>query len=319
MENSNNAAQTATEPQATEVANKKPDQEGQYEILSKTIADAVALVKSFSARLFKANANYKKTQKLPAEAPGKKQFIMFAAKVAALQKHVDKLFGAHNKKKREPGDNRKTGFNRMVLVSPGITELMKLGDWGVLSEVKPDRGVVTHRLVTRFLSNYIDLHELKVPEAPSKWAANPAIERLFEHEWEKKQINRGAVMHTDIQKLLVPHMDKIPEGSHEQRKEAFYREKCDDTGELGGATKKIFDLRKRLETLGDAVTKQNEVLSWCRSHRQGQGVTAEVEVGLKAAVAEYKKVGAELRSSADAYGFTYSKDFPRLPKLCIEI
>jgi hypothetical protein len=308
-----------TEPVVADAANKKSDQENYYDNLTKTIGDAHALVKSFSSRLFKVNANYKKLQQLPAEAPGKKQLIMFAAKVAALQKHTDKLYGSHNRKKREPSVDHKTGFNRMILASPAVTEIMKLGDWGMLSEVKADRGVVTHRIVTRFVSNYIDLNCLKNPNEPSRWSANPAVERLFENEWEKKGINRASIKYTDIQKLLVPHMDKVIEGSHEQRKEAFYREKCDDAGELGGATKKIFDLRKRLETLGDQVEKQNEVLSWCRTHRPGQGVTAEVETGLRTAVVEYRKVGAELRASADAFGFTYSKDFPHTPKLCVEI
>lgn len=312
-------ASTVVEPAGQDAAPKKNEQEVNYDSLSKTISEITALVKSFSGRLFKPNANYKKIQKLPAEAPGKKQFIMFASKVAALQKHADKLYGTHNKKKRETSVDQKTGFNRLILASPKLTTLMKLQDWGLASEARPDRGVVVQRDVTRFCSNYIDLHCLKNPHEPSKWAANPEIEDLFKDEWEKKGINRSSIQYIEIQKLLVPHMDKIVEGSVEQRKEAYYREKCDDNGEFGGATKKIFDLRKQLEVLYDQVEKKNDVLNWCRTHRPGQTVTADLEVDLRASVTEFRKVGAEIRASADAYGFTYSKEYPRTPKLCVEV
>uniref|UniRef100_A0A6C0CH24 Uncharacterized protein n=1 Tax=viral metagenome TaxID=1070528 RepID=A0A6C0CH24_9ZZZZ len=315
----------------TPVVPKEEEQtaaEENYESLTRSIASAKRLVEAFSTRLFKPATNYKKVQGFEDGAPGKKNFISMAAKIGALQKDVDKMHRTHTKKPRPPGSNEKTGFKRLVLVSEELSKFMGLAEWDVMSEAHPDRGVITHAVVTRFISNYTALMCLKTGST-SAWTADPALEQLFSKTkitdesgkvavvdvWEKEGVNRKSASCPDLQKLLKYHMEKLLPMSTEMRKEAFYRDKSADTGEFGSATKKIFDLRHRLASAEAQIEKNNRMWTNCCKKRPGQGVTIEYERIVKENVEEFKKVGAEIRTSCDNYGFTYAPQYPALPKV----
>jgi hypothetical protein len=300
-----------------------------YESLTRSIANAKKLVGDvFPQRLFRPAADYKKKQGFEKDAPGKKQFISMAAKIGALQKDVDKMYRTHTKKARPAGSNEKTGFKRLVLVSEELSKFMGLDAWGVMSEARPERGVVTHAVVTRHVSNYTALMCLKTGST-SHWAADKAIEELFSRTkitddtgksavvdvWDKEGVNRKSASCPDLQKLLKYHLEKLLPMSAEMRKEAFYREKSADEGEFGSATKKIFDLRKRLTAAEANIEKANRMWANCCKKRPGQGITLEYERIVKESVAEFQKIGAEIRTNCDNYGFTYAPQYPVLPKI----
>lgn len=294
-----------------------------YESLTRSIADARKLVEVFSTRIFRPGPDYKKKQGFDKDAPGKKQFISMAALIGSLQKDVDKQYKTHTKKTRPAGSSEKTGFKRLVLCSKELSKFMGLAEWGVMSEAHPDRGVVTHAVVTRYISNYTALMCLKTG-ATSAWAADKALDDLFSKTetydasgklvildvWNKEGVSRQNASCPDLQKLLKYHMEKLLPGSVEMRKEAFYREKSADNGELGAATKKIFELRRQLATAESNVEKHNRMWTNCCKKRPGQGVTAEYEKIVKEAIEAYKKIGAEVRTHCDNYGFAYTPAFP---------
>lgn len=322
----------ATPAVETPVAPKEDEQtaaDEYYESLTRSIANAKKLIGDvFPQRLFRPGADYKKKQGFAKDAPGKKQFISMAAKIGALQKDVDKMFRTHTKKARPAGSNEKTGFKRLVLVSEELSKFMQLAEWDVMSVARPDRGVVTHAVVTRHVSNYTALMCLKTGQT-SAWAADKALEELFAKTrvtdesgkttvidvWDKEGVNRKSASCPDLQKLLKYHLEKLAPMSAEMRKEAFYREKSADDGEFGSATKKIFDLRKRLATAEATIEKANRMWANCCKKRPGQGVTAEYERIVKESVAEFQKIGAEIRTNCDNYGFTYAPQYPVLPKV----
>jgi hypothetical protein len=325
------AATTAPAAEAPVVTEKDEQTaaDEHYESLTRSIASAKKLVGDvFPQRLFRPGSDYKKKQEFPKDSPGKKQFISMAAKIGALQKDVDKMYRTHTKKARPAGSNEKTGFKRLVLVSEELSKFMGLVEWDVMSEARPERGVVTHAVVTRHVSNYTALMCLKTGQT-SAWSADQAIEQLFSKTritddtgktttvdvWDKEGVNRKSASCPDLQKLLKYHLEKLAPGSTEMRKEAYYREKSADDGEFGSATKKIFDLRKRLATAEANIEKANRMWANCCKKRPGQGVTIEYERIVKENVEEFKKIGAEIRTNCDNYGFTYAPQYPVLPKV----
>lgn len=291
-----------------------PEYEKQYLILKSSITDLKATIDSYSKRLFGTAANYKSKMELKDDAPGKNAFRAIIARVTALGKMCDKLYKQQCPKvKKEAGTTKHTGFNRPVLASPAMTAFMKLADWGLLSEVNPEQGVVTHGLITRYVSNYVDINDLKNPDKPSNWAADATLLKLFEGLWDKEGVNPKAANYTDIQKLVKYHMSKLPEGGHEARNIADYYVKLDDEGEFGGATKTVLELRKTLVALEEVAAKRAKVYTHCKKERPTQGITKEYAEILKQDLAQFDKVAADIRGKCENFGFEFSKNYPRRP------
>ena len=291
-----------------------PEYEKQYLILKSTTVDLKATIESYSKRLFGSAANYKAKMELADDAPGKNAFRTISARVTALQKMIEKLFKQQSPKvKKEAGTTKHTGFNRIVLASPAMTAFMKLADWGVLSEVNPEMAVVTHGLITRYISNYVILNNLKDPKNKSVWAADDVLLKLFTPQWEGEQVNPKAVRYTDVQKLIKHHMTKVPDGGHEIRNADTYRAKLDDEGEFGGATKQVLELRKTLDAIEEVAQKRAKVFAHCKTNRPGQGITKEYEELLKLDLVQFDKIAAEVRSKCENFGFDVSPKYPLRP------
>jgi len=296
--------------------NDEPEYETQYKILCAAITDMKATLASYSLRLFGTASNYAVRMELADDAPKKQDFRTLSARFTALQKEVDKMY-KHQKPKavKEAGTTKHTGFNRLVLASPELTAFMKLGDWGLLSEVDPRKGVVTHGLITRYVSNYAALHALPSAEDSSCWVADAAILELFKEQWGPTQVNPKRVRWTDVQKLIKPHMTKCPDGGHEIRNADTYRAKLDDDGEFGAATKSVLTLRKQIVDLETVAHKRGAVLKHCRANRPGQGIVAKFEALVKQDLAAHKKLSDELRAQCDKYDFSYAPNYPAVPAL----
>ncbi len=295
-----------------------PEYEKQNVVLSSTIADIIALVESFSKRLFTSASNYKQKMELDSDAPGKKEFRQFNSQVRKLLKHTTKLYKQQKPKaKKDTSSSKHTGFNRIVHASAKMTKFMLLGDWALLSEVNPELGVVTHGLITRYISNYVITNSLHNKEKTSTWVADPALLELFKDEWVKEGVDPKNVKYTDVQKLIKHHMSSVPDKARDDRHESEYRKKLDDDGEFGGATKKILEHRKELDTLAILITKRNKVLVNCRDKRLNQGITKEYEELLKADITKHGVLAKEIKTKCENYGFSIAASYPTTPSTCL--
>jgi hypothetical protein len=317
MQNNNNAPAVAAVEEDTATPFERASKD-----LMKNLDDNITLIESFGKRTFDPASNYKAKQKLDKDAPGKQEFRSIATELRALRKEAERCHKAQlPPKKREPTAKAKTGgFNRLVVVSEKMSKFMNLADWGLMSEVNPTCGVATHALVTRVISNYVDLMGLANVGKTASWKANQQIRDLFsdpdpaKDAWTQSGVNPEAVKYTDVQKLIKTYMTTCKEGSHERRNEDAYRAKLnDENGEFGKATHDVLSLRRQLDALHKQIDKDNKYLAKCRETRGNEPIVKQYEAALQASIVKFDEAAKRVREACVKNNFTISPDYPRRP------
>lgn len=321
------AAQPAQPAEKKKIDTKDPHAvHDEFTAISKHMLETIA---SYSARMFGESNSYAKTMKLPADAPKKKELVHILSAIRGLIKDEKKLYNAKTRgnKRNEGGQTtKKTGVSRIVRCSVKLSKLLRLADWGLMSETHPGECYGTHGTITGGLANYVKLNALQNPDAPSFWSANDeVIETIGLETFARKGLDPKRLRFIDWQKLLAGdkedpvrypgHLTSIKKGTLDEKKENEIRNKCagNAEGEIGGAVRKVYELRGELKEIVDAYGKHLRARDACREARPGQGVTAMWEAEIVADEANYVKKAAEVRKAAESFNFSISPAYP--PKL----
>lgn len=274
---------------------------------------------SFSERTFHDSPTYKQRQGLEKSDPGKRDFGSIPTQIRRLKEGMKRKYNEVKPRDTAPRKtSNKTGFNRLVLVDKPLRDFMKLADWGLVGEVDPDRvGVCTHAIVTRGISNYVNLKQLTNPLKPATWSADAILRELFADDWKECGVNPQEVRYTGLQKLIARHITSVKEGTSEHRSEEHYRKKLDDEGEFGKATREIRDLRKELVDLSDSMVKRSDHLKTARD--DCPALAGQYEASLKELIAAFDAKAAEIRKKCEEYDFPISATYPSRPRTVLDV
>lgn len=282
-----------------------------------SIASIRAQLDSFSARTFFEAGNYKSKQGLEKTDPGKADFRSLGTKIGKLGKLGDRAFkSVKPTAKRATTEKSKTsGFNRLVITSEALCNFLNCKDWGLTSEIEPNKGVMTHGAITRWFANYIALNGCRNTEKDRKatWKADAKLLELFKDQWGPENVNPQAVKYVEIQKLLKHHITTAPKTGYENRNEAQYRSKLDDEGEFGKATLTVLALKNTIDDLATTIRKQSEHLATVRSRQSSPAMIKGFEDELRISLTAFDKAGKEIRELAGKNNFPISPMFPVRP------
>lgn len=311
--NNNNAAAQAAVPEDDEVA----DHEKVNAEFQACIASLRAQLDSFSARTFFEAGNYKSKQGLDKNDPGKAEFRSLGTKIGKLGKLGDRAYkSVKPTAKRSASEKSKTsGFNRLVITSEPLAQFLNCKDWGLTSEIEPNKGVMTHGAITRWFANYIALNGCRNTEKDKKatWKADDKLLALFKDQWEVENVNPNAVKYVEIQKLLKHHITTAPKAGYENRNEQQYRSKLNDEGEFGKATLTVLALKNQIDELATQIRKQSEHLATVRARQASAAMIKGFEDELKTSLTAFDRAGKEIRDLCTKNNFPISPSFPVRP------
>ena len=311
--NNNNAVPPAAAQEDDEVANhEKVAAEFQA-----CIASLRAQVDSFSARTFFEAGNYKSKQGLDKSDPGKADFRALGTKIGKLGKLGDRAYkSVKPAAKRSTSEKSKTsGFNRLVITSEALCAFLNCKDWGLTSEIEPNKGVMTHGAITRWFANYIALNGCRNTEKDKKatWKADAKLLELFKDQWVPENVNPQAVKYVEIQKLLKHHITTAPKAGYENRNEQQYRSKLNDEGEFGKATLTVLALKNTIDELATRIRKESEHLATVRARQASAAMIKGFEDELRTSLAAFDKAGKEIRELCGKNNFPVNASFPVRP------
>ncbi len=284
-----------------------------------TIDVLCAKLDDFKNRLFQGN-NYKK--RLPKDAPGKRELNQLKAQVRKLERPIKTILKKHRPPaERKKTDSKRSGFNRLCFVSKEMTQVLQLGDYGLISE-DGIRGIATPGTVTRLIVNRIYFMMLPNPKQMSYWKADETMEKLFEHEWDTTGVDKNKVTYTGLQKLISPHLKTVEKEQVERRDEnlcnGYYKVLDTENGELGKPSYDALKGRKNLDEIKKSIVAMDKQVRACRKQGISKIDTEDYETAVRTAQKKWADRAELVKKICAENGFPISENWPTPIDTCLD-
>lgn len=303
-----------------------------YENIIEEIDDTAEKAASMSIRFFgERNNAYKRVRGIDKKPglPAKREMAKFRSAVKKLAPQVKKVWNTKKPKATKKPSNKKStkpsGFGRLVVCSPALSKFLGLHQWGLQSEVDPEKCICSHERITRMISNYFDLmccyyykDGKQYWSCPDELAEALGGKELIENsgkQAEKKDLK--ALVYPDLQVILPASIPSLQEDSHDGRPKSIakYAALVAEGSDLDKATLDVKNIRERLKLSNKAFKKTLRDVKSAQKIRPGQGIIQVYVDMLQTIIDEMEADKALLYKTCDDKSFPRCDRYPEIPEI----